>query len=84
MSTVVLCCWCHSDSASVLLYFKFLSLTAQVEAADVAVAFPLLRELGGWPILGNTEGGRWREDDFSLNQLLVRILIVISVFHSSG
>ena len=26
MSTVVLYCWCHSDSASVLLYFTFLSL----------------------------------------------------------
>ena len=25
MSTVVLFCWCHSDSASVLLYFTFLS-----------------------------------------------------------
>ena len=24
MSTVVLYCWCHSDSASVLLYFTFL------------------------------------------------------------
>ena len=23
MSTVVLCCWCHSDSTSVLLYFTF-------------------------------------------------------------
>ena len=25
MSTVVLYCWCHSDSASVLSYFTFLS-----------------------------------------------------------
>ena len=25
MSNVVLYCWCHSDSASVLLYFIFLS-----------------------------------------------------------
>ena len=25
MSTVVLYCWCHSDNASVLLYFTFLS-----------------------------------------------------------
>ena len=25
MSIVVLYCWCHSDSASVLLYFTFLS-----------------------------------------------------------
>ena len=25
MSTVVLYCWCHSDGASVLLYFPFLS-----------------------------------------------------------
>ena len=25
MSTVVLYCWCHSDRASVLLYFTFLS-----------------------------------------------------------
>ena len=26
MSTVVLYCWCHSDSASVLLYFTFISV----------------------------------------------------------
>ena len=25
MSTVMLYCWCHSDSASVLVYFTFLS-----------------------------------------------------------
>ena len=25
MSTVVFYCWCHSDGASVLLYFTFLS-----------------------------------------------------------
>ena len=25
MSTLVLYCWCHSDSASVILYFTFLS-----------------------------------------------------------
>ena len=25
MSTVLLYCWCHSDGASVLLYFTFLS-----------------------------------------------------------
>ena len=25
MTTVVLYCWCHRDSASVLLYFTFLS-----------------------------------------------------------
>ena len=30
MSTVVLYCWCHSDSASVLLYFTLITLTLKI------------------------------------------------------
>ena len=38
MSTVVLYCWCHSDSASVLLYF---TLTVWI---DVQAQFCILNE----------------------------------------
>lgn len=37
------------------------------------MALPLLREIGGWPILGTNEGGNWREGDFSLTSLIVTI-----------
>ena len=51
MSTMVLYCWCHSDSASVLLYFTFLShlfplpckagSTVPREGFDSSVIMPL-------------------------------------------
>ena len=31
MSTVVLYCWCHSDGASVLLYFTFIGPSTRLE-----------------------------------------------------
>ncbi|KAL3861454.1 hypothetical protein ACJMK2_007488, partial [Sinanodonta woodiana] len=34
------------------------------------VANPLLKELGGWPILGNATGHTWNESEFDLNTLL--------------
>ena len=52
MSTVVLYCWCHGDSASVLLYFTFLShlfplpcgagSTVPREGFDSSVIMPFL------------------------------------------
>ena len=38
MSTVVLYCWCHSDGASVLLYFTCASLYYIIHAHDVKVS----------------------------------------------
>ena len=59
MSTVVLYCWCHSDSASVLLYFTFLShlfpLTCGAgsivpsEALDSSVIMPF-----SWYVVGTS------------------------------
>ena len=34
MSTVVLYCWCHSDSASVLLYFALVNLCGILNKLD--------------------------------------------------
>ena len=35
MSTVVLFCWCHSDSGSVLLYFTFHTCICKWKNADI-------------------------------------------------
>ena len=61
MSTVVLYCWCHSDSASVLLYFTFLShlfplpcgagSTVPREGFDSSVIMPFPGVLWLWNFL---------------------------------
>lgn len=47
--------------------------TTNLEAVGISVSLSLLREIGGWPILGTNEGGNWREGDFSLTSLIVTI-----------
>ncbi|XP_056008962.1 neprilysin-4-like [Ostrea edulis] len=47
--------------------------TTQIEGDDISVALPLLKEVGGWPILGKNEGGNWNEENFSLASLIASI-----------
>ncbi|XP_061162969.1 neprilysin-like isoform X2 [Saccostrea echinata] len=47
--------------------------TTEIEGEGISVALPLLKEVGGWPILGTNEGGNWKEDNFSLASLIVII-----------
>lgn len=51
----------------------FFQLIAQIEGDDISVALPLLKEVGGWPILGKNEGGNWNEENFSLASLIASI-----------
>ncbi|KAK3095559.1 hypothetical protein FSP39_016105 [Pinctada imbricata] len=44
-----------------------------IEQRDVSVIFPFLKDLGGWPLLGNKPGGHWNESDFSLTTLLLKL-----------
>ena len=44
-----------------------------IEAADISVILPFLEELGGWPLLENKQGGKWRESNFNLTTLLVEL-----------
>ncbi|XP_072047613.1 endothelin-converting enzyme homolog [Amphiura filiformis] len=41
-----------------------------IETRDKDPLVKLLQELGGWPVLGNNEGGNWTEDTFDLELLL--------------
>lgn len=45
-----------------------------IDKRDISVLFPVLEELGGWPVLGNSTGGRLTFDDYSLNELLGRLM----------
>ncbi|XP_022336609.2 membrane metallo-endopeptidase-like 1 [Crassostrea virginica] len=47
--------------------------TTKLEGEEISVALPLLREMGGWPILGTHEGGNWKEGNFSLATLVATI-----------
>ena len=54
-----------------LLYFIFLET---IEKRDISVLFPVLTELGGWPLLGNSSGGKWSHDNYSLDELLANLM----------
>ena len=48
MSTVVLYCWCNSDSASVLLYFTFKHMLNTHTKIKFAKLYYLVRALNGY------------------------------------
>lgn len=45
-----------------------------IEKRDISVLFPVLTELGGWPLLGNSSGGKWSHDNYSLDELLANLM----------
>lgn len=45
-----------------------------IDKRDISVLFPVLEELGGWPVLGNSTGGRLTFDNYSLNELFGRLM----------
>ena len=50
------------------------TLTALIEERDVNVSYPLLEEMGGWPVLGDSPGGNWTEANYDLTDLLVSLI----------
>lgn len=47
-----------------------LSKTERIEELDDAPIRDLLHDLRGWPVLGDTYGGRWNQSDFDFVWLL--------------
>lgn len=45
-----------------------------IERRNISVLFPVLGELGGWPMLGNSTGGNWSPESYNLNNLLGRLM----------
>ncbi|XP_069119070.1 neprilysin-like [Argopecten irradians] len=41
---------------------------------NISVAFPLLNELRGWPVLGSKPGGNWNESEYDLTKSLVNLI----------
>lgn len=50
------------------------SLLALIEERNIQVVLDLLKSLGGWPILGNSSGGNWKEDKFDMSELLIGLM----------
>ncbi|CAG2189549.1 MMEL1 [Mytilus edulis] len=63
----------ESVSKAINLYKSCMN-TDLIDKRDISVLFPVLEELGGWPVLGNSTGGRLTFDDYSLNELLGRLM----------
>ncbi|XP_062607161.1 neprilysin-like [Saccostrea cucullata] len=45
-----------------------------IESRGIEPSFGLLKELGGWPVLGNNTGGHWNESEYNLTTLLLNLL----------
>ncbi|XP_060072891.1 neprilysin-like [Ylistrum balloti] len=45
-----------------------------IKQRNISVAFPLLNDLGGWPVLGSKPGGNWNESDYDLTRLLIGLI----------
>lgn len=49
-------------------------LPAYIDSRGIEPTFGLLKELGGWPVLGNNTGGNWSESEYNLTTLLLALL----------
>ena len=49
-------------------------LSAYIDSRGIAPTFGLLKELGGWPVLGDKNGGSWNESDYDLTTLLLNLM----------
>lgn len=45
-----------------------------IDSRGIEPTFGLLKELGGWPVLGNNKGGNWNESQYDLTTLLLDLL----------
>lgn len=59
------------------MYIRFVLSTllpAYIDSRGIEPTFGLLKELGGWPVLGNNKGGNWNESQYDLTTLLLDLL----------
>lgn len=59
------------------MYIRFVLSTllpAYIDSRGIEPTFGLLKELGGWPVLGNNKGGNWSESQYDLTTLLLDLL----------
>ena len=52
-----------------------------IDAKDKAPLTQLLTELGGWPVLGDKDGGSWSDIDFDLEVLMGRVSSIYNKAH---
>ena len=56
-----------------LKYVLYVANLEEIEKVNLTAATRFMKSLGGWPVLGSSMGGNWREADYSLLNLLVEI-----------
>lgn len=70
----------HPDLFEVVFLSSYLQfvlstlLPAYIDSRGIEPTFGLLKELGGWPVLGNNKGGNWSESQYDLTRLLLDLL----------
>ena len=60
----------------------FTVLFAFVDTIEARAATPLLKlltDFGGWPVLGDNEGGFWKESEYDFESLLGRLIGTLAI-----
>ena len=70
----------------IITLFADFMFTDTLETRDKQPLITILKELGGWPVLGDSEGGSWSEVNYNFENLAASLLIDYSsgVYFSFG
>jgi hypothetical protein len=64
----------HIKQVWLYIFHYILYFLETIDKRDISVLFPVLAELGGWPLLGNSSGVKWSHDNYSLDELLANLM----------